>query len=220
VTPCDPVTGTRTINANVHGGTPPYSFHWSPGNINTPTFTVPCHDSQTYTLVVYDQNWNPSNQYNAGCQGTCVIHLMGFTGDDPVDNATARAGDVREGNGDDRDAEFGEWGSGTQKSTTAHATGEYALFENYPNPFNPTTTIRYYVPEASYVRLTVINTFGQVVAILVDDLVEAGTHFARWNAKESSGSAVPSGSYFYRMHATAQTGKREFLRERLMLLLR
>ncbi|MCZ7555975.1 MAG: hypothetical protein M5R41_06185 [Bacteroidia bacterium] len=220
VTPCDPVTGTRTISSNVHGGTPPYTYHWSPGNINTPTFTVPCHDNQTYTLVVRDANWNPNNPYNAGCQGSCVINLVGFTGDDPVDNATARSGDGRGRTSDGRDTDAEDPAFGTRKTTPAHAPDEYALFENYPNPFNPTTTIRYYVPEASYVRLTVINAFGQVVATLVDDLVEAGTHYARWNAKENSGTAVPSGSYFYRMHATAQASKREFLRERLMLLLR
>jgi len=76
------------------------------------------------------------------------------------------------------------------------------------------------VPEASYVRLTVLNTYGQVVATLVDYRVETGTHFARWSAKDEHGSAVPSGSYFYRIHATSVISKREFIRERLMLLLK
>lgn len=67
------------------------------------------------------------------------------------------------------------------------------LKPNYPNPFNPTTTIPYELTEESDVLLTVWNMIGQKVATLVDGTVEAGTHEVRWNA-----SNMPSGMYIAR----------------------
>ena len=226
VTPCE--NGVRTVSAFVHGGTPPYTYNWTPGNINTPIFTVPCHDLNTYTLIVRDANWNPNDPYNAGCQGTCMVSLLGIKPDDPKDEETARSGDGRTGRGSgnereadpsDSDRAFGS-STRTQKSSDMHPANEYALFENYPNPFNPSTTIRYHLPEASYVRLTIVNSLGRTIATLVDENVEAGTQMVTWNATADQGSPAPSGSYFYRIHATSLSTKREFVRERLMLLLR
>ena len=97
---------------------------------------------------------------------------------------------------------------------------DYALYQNYPNPFNPSTTIRYYLPEASMVRLSIINTLGRTITTLVDEEVTAGVHSATWNASTGFGTPIPSGSYIYRIHAKSLLSDREFVRERLMLLLR
>jgi hypothetical protein len=67
------------------------------------------------------------------------------------------------------------------------------LNPNYPNPFNPTTTIPYEIAEDAEVKLTVWNMIGQKVATLVDGMVEAGTHEEPWNA-----SNMPSGIYIAR----------------------
>ncbi|PLX33513.1 MAG: hypothetical protein C0600_00335 [Ignavibacteria bacterium] len=96
----------------------------------------------------------------------------------------------------------------------------YELYENYPNPFNPTTTIRYYVPELSHVRLSVINTLGQVITTLVDKEVPGGVHHVTWDANAQYGGTVTSGSYIYRMHAKSLISDTEFVKDRLMLLLR
>ncbi len=66
----------------------------------------------------------------------------------------------------------------------------------YPNPFNPTTTLRFSLPEAADVRLEVFNLLGQRVATLVDERLAAGDHTAPFDA-----SHLPSGTYLYRLQA-------------------
>ena len=73
---------------------------------------------------------------------------------------------------------------------------EFALYYNHPNPFNPTTTIKYDLPQASYVKLVVYNVMGQNVVTLIDGMVEAGRHQVIWDAKDLS-----SGVYFYKITA-------------------
>ena len=72
----------------------------------------------------------------------------------------------------------------------------FALHQNYPNPFNPATTISYAVAKNSHVKLTVYNTLGQVVAVLVDGFQLQGSYNLKWDAHNQ-----PSGLYFYRLEA-------------------
>jgi hypothetical protein len=74
----------------------------------------------------------------------------------------------------------------------------YGVKQNFPNPFNPTTTIGYALPEAGDVRVSVFNVLGQEVRILADEHQEAGEHVVVWDGKDSFGSQVASGVYFYR----------------------
>jgi hypothetical protein len=73
---------------------------------------------------------------------------------------------------------------------------EFSLSQNYPNPFNPTTTIAYALPQAAHVELKIFDTHGQEILILVNGRKEAGKH-----AVELSATNLPSGIYFYRLHA-------------------
>ena len=68
------------------------------------------------------------------------------------------------------------------------------LLGNYPNPFNPETTIRYALPQGGNVRLAVYDLLGQEVAVLVDGSRPAGHHTVRFD-----GDDLPSGSYVYRL---------------------
>jgi hypothetical protein len=86
---------------------------------------------------------------------------------------------------------------------------EYGLSQNFPNPFNPSTTIRYALAHAGPVELKVFNLLGQEVALLVNDSQKAGYHSVTWNAQGS-----PSGVYFFRL--TAGT----FVETRKLVLLR
>ncbi len=76
---------------------------------------------------------------------------------------------------------------------------EYQLHANYPNPFNPATTICFDLPQASQVKLEIYNVLGQRIAILVDNREEAGRYQVVWDGNDSDGHAVASGMYFYRL---------------------
>ena len=92
---------------------------------------------------------------------------------------------------------------------------EFALAQNFPNPFNPTTNIRFKLTNSVRVKLRIYNMMGQLVRILInDDLKTAGEYTVQWDGKEDSGQNVASGVYVYRI----QAGK--FVRTRKMLLLR
>ncbi len=81
---------------------------------------------------------------------------------------------------------------------------EFALHQNFPNPFNASTTIPFDVPAASFVTIRVWDLLGREVSVLVNGIKEAGRHETRWNAQ-----GVSSGVYLYRMQAVglAQTRK-------------
>lgn len=76
----------------------------------------------------------------------------------------------------------------------------YFEAKNYPNPFNPTTTISYTLKEAAYVKLTVYDRLGREVKVLVDENKNPGTYTIEFNASD-----LPSGIYFYRIKANDKT---------------
>lgn len=74
----------------------------------------------------------------------------------------------------------------------------FELSQNYPNPFNPSTTIRLQLARLSHVTVTVYNLLGQVVSILKDESLPAGSHDIVWHGDDLAGNPVASGVYFYR----------------------
>ncbi len=82
---------------------------------------------------------------------------------------------------------------------------------NYPNPFNPETTISYSVPKSGAASLKVYNLKGQVIRTLVSSVMEAGNYSVVWNGKDDNGNAVSSGVYFYRLDNDGQTVTRKML---------
>jgi len=74
---------------------------------------------------------------------------------------------------------------------------QFELENNYPNPFNPTTTLTYAVPRESNVALVIYNVLGQKVRTLVSDFKTAGKYSVVWNGLDDNGNAVSSGVYLY-----------------------
>jgi len=82
----------------------------------------------------------------------------------------------------------------------------FRLFENYPNPFNPSTTIRFDLAQTGFVSLTVYNLLGQEVAELVNGEMKPGSYHVTWNSSSHS-----SGLYFYRLQSGGQSLTRKML---------
>ena len=74
--------------------------------------------------------------------------------------------------------------------------GEFQLYTNYPNPFNPGTTIEFSIPREAHVSLEIFNSLGQRVSLLEDQKLPAGDYRQEWNA-----ATLPSGTYFCRLQA-------------------
>jgi hypothetical protein len=87
---------------------------------------------------------------------------------------------------------------------TIRLPAEASLDQNFPNPFNPTTTVRFALAEPAQVHLTVLNVRGQRVATLADGLFNAGPHTVTWDGRDATGRPAASGIYFYRLEAAGK----------------
>lgn len=78
---------------------------------------------------------------------------------------------------------------------------DFRLAENFPNPFNPTTTVRFDLPKSTHVKLEVYNVLGQKVKTMINEQMEPGYHEILWNSLNDQGMRVSSGVYYYRITA-------------------
>ena len=131
--------------------------------------------------------------YRADLQACRVSAAAGFTGSETI---TFTATDP-DGLSDSDDATF------TVNAANVRAgNGEaLALAGNYPNPFNPSTSIRFSVPAEQQVSLKIFNMLGQEVVTLVDGKMSTGSHEVVWDGRNASGQTVASGTYIYRLSA-------------------
>jgi len=106
----------------------------------------------------------------------------------------------------------GEFLSPPQRVTLPALTA--AIEQNVPNPFNPTTSIRYTLSAPGRVTLMVFDAGGRLVRTLVDGNVDAGAHDALWDGRDNAGRSVGSGVYFYRIESGS------FVASRKMVLLK
>jgi len=99
-----------------------------------------------------------------------------------------------------------------ESGTTTTAIGQleqpvptvFGLDQNFPNPFNPTTTIRFTIDSNSLVQLTVMNVLGQKVRTLINDYQASGTHLAIWDGRDDAGNKMSSGTYLYKIKVSDQ----------------
>ncbi|MFC1513479.1 FlgD immunoglobulin-like domain containing protein [candidate division KSB1 bacterium] len=82
---------------------------------------------------------------------------------------------------------------------------DYQLMDNYPNPFNPTTTISFALPVTEHVKIEVCNVLGQTIRTLVDTEMKAGVRTVKWDGRNDYGIQASTGIYFYRIQAGSFT---------------
>ena len=104
--------------------------------------------------------------------------------------------------------------SGSHQMKIKAIPDEYALHHNYPNPFNPTTTILYDVPKEGLVSLTIYDLMGREITKLMNTRMDAGYYSMQWNGRNSFGSMVSAGVYFYQIQING------FVQTKKMLLLK
>jgi len=90
-------------------------------------------------------------------------------------------------------------------------TRKFALYPNYPNPFNPETRIHFQLVEHSNVQLVIYDVLGRKVRTLVSDRLDAGDHVINWDGLNDEGINVASGMYVYRIKASDFTAHRKML---------
>ena len=101
-----------------------------------------------------------------------------------------------------------------ESTTIADLPVEYALEANYPNPFNPVTTIKYSLPEDGMVTITIYDASGRQIKTLMDRQLSAGYHSMIWDSTDNGGNVVGAGIYFYSISAD------NFQQTRKMLLIK
>jgi hypothetical protein len=104
---------------------------------------------------------------------------------------------------------------GVNQTVASVIPSSFALRQNFPNPFNPATTITFDVPKEAFVTIAVFDLLGRTVATLADDVMNPGVHTVRWDGRTRSGSEAAGGVYFVRMNTSEG-----FAETRKMLLLR
>lgn len=87
----------------------------------------------------------------------------------------------------------------------------FQLEQNFPNPFNPTTSIDFSIAKGAYVELVVLNILGEQVNTLVSGYLSAGSHQASWDGRDLYGHEAASGVYLYRLQSDSQVSVRKMI---------
>jgi hypothetical protein len=100
---------------------------------------------------------------------------------------------------------YSDFTAGIKNGDPGYLPKKFTLYQNFPNPFNPSTKISFYLPEAGKVNLTIYNPLGQQVITLIDNNLKAGSHSITWNGECSNASISASGIYYYRLDLDGKT---------------
>ncbi|MCI0495854.1 cohesin domain-containing protein [candidate division KSB1 bacterium] len=94
---------------------------------------------------------------------------------------------------------------------------QFALHQNFPNPFNSNTMITFAIAQSSHVKIEVFNTVGQRVKILLDENLERGEHRVQWDGKGQNDTDAPSGVYFYCLKSSTDTEARQIIQKMILI---
>lgn len=90
--------------------------------------------------------------------------------------------------------------------TETFAPGHFGLNANYPNPFNPSTTISFDIPTAGFTTLDIYDSYGRLISRLFEDQLLAGHHLMDWNAEN-----LPSGVYYCKLQFSGRIDTRKLI---------
>jgi len=124
-----------------------------------------------------------AGEYTLDVASPAATAPCGFMGSEPTDCST---------------------GTGIGDDTPTNATRRFALEQNSPNPFNPSTQIQFSIPAGARVQLRIFDVRGRLVRALVDQDYDAGTWQVTWNGRDDTGRTVASGTYLYELRADDQ----------------
>ncbi len=93
----------------------------------------------------------------------------------------------------------------------ASVSQTFQLLENFPNPFNPATTLQFVLPATQQIELQIFNSRGRLVRQLISGSYPAGLHQVVWDGRDDAQKALPSGTYFYRLSANGQQVTKKML---------
>jgi len=151
---------------------------------------LPDFNSQQYYIGIYTDQ---TNNYDYAMRTVWIGHSFMYVYDTGT-NVLARNRMM--------DAVFKFFENPVNTDITGDETPKaFSLAQNFPNPFNPSTRIKFTLPVKSNVSLRIYNVAGQLVKTLVDGTMEAGSHELSWDGTNNLGSSVASGVYFYKINA-------------------
>ena len=204
-----------TLNISKNNLDDNYTLQWSPsGNIDEDSIhylvyakigfypVEEIYDTTVTTLPISSREFlNNVFEETPGNRVTVRFSVSATDGIDTVDVS-----------GDDRVVYVNRYDYLSTKSVGIPT--EFALHENYPNPFNPSTTLRFDLPEVSNINLTIYNMLGQKIRTFDIKSSPAGHHSLKWNATNDYGNPVGAGVYFYKLQT------KDFVKTRKMVLLK
>jgi len=176
-------------------------LHWLDGNLTgNPQFI----DSEENPYLLSE---------NSICVDAGATDLTEYFGEDFIFPEFDLAGEQRiYGSGIDMGAY--EWNPNQSIYDEYISSNDQFKISNYPNPFNPTTTIKYYLRKDSFVNLSIYNIKGQIIKQLSDSIKEKGDNSIVWNGTDEKGNPVSSGVYFYKIKTNRN---RESLKRMILL---
>jgi len=158
-------------------------------------YSINYRDNGNGTMKVVIHSWNPWNDAKLIAEGLSDIITLPFVSKAPIsadDERVVRITKAVISDGAARNVPVGSTGPGPLPSM-------FELSQNRPNPFNPTTTIDFYIESQSDVRLEVFNVLGQLVKTLVDRSMAPGQYSVVWDGTDTNGARMASGVYLYRL---------------------
>jgi hypothetical protein len=166
----------------------------------------------SYGIMYMDGEWAIEGEMTFGLGRDAEFHLgCGTTGGlDPFNGAIDEFRVYNRVLSDAEATALFHLTTSIERNTKAPISG-FMLCQNYPNPFNPTTQIQFGITEPAPVSLKVYDILGQEVATLINANLRAGVYNVTWDAKNSAGTKVVNGTYFYRLATGNQVTSKKML---------